>query len=63
MNEEVYEYIKYLLDIVNIDKPNMPKFDTQAYTDNEYALEIEELNGEFDIIDDLDLTIEHLQGD
>ena len=63
MNEEVYEYIKYLLDMVNINKPDMPNFDTQAYTDNEYVLEIDELNEDFDIVDDLDLTIEHLQGD
>ena len=63
MNEEIMAYEEYLLNFGVVKKPQMPKFDFRAYTDNEYTSIIFELLNDFDLIDDEYLTIAHLKGD
>lgn len=63
MNEEIMEYVKYLLNFGMVQKPEMPKFDVNAYTDNEYLSAIFESMNAFDLIDDEQLTIKHLKGE
>ena len=63
MNEEINEYLRYLLDFRMVEKPQMPKFNHLAYTDNEYVFAIEELMKDFDLPDDETLSVKHLKGD
>ena len=63
MNEQVNEYIKYLLDMRIVKKPQMPSFDIEAYTDSEYEIAISQLNYDFEMIDDFNLTLDYLQGE
>ena len=52
-----------IVEFKEIEKPPMPKFDLLAYNDNEYTLAIEEMNREFENIDDYDIVIKYLQGE
>ena len=63
MNEEIKAYEEYLLNFGMFEKPKMPKFDLLAYTDNEYTSAIFELLKDFDMCDDLYLTVERFKGD
>lgn len=63
MNEEVNAYIEYLLNLVNIVRPQMPKFDTKAYTDSEYKLAIKEILKDFDRVDDFLVSLHYLKGE
>ena len=63
MIEEINAYEKYLLNFSMVNKPPMPRFDTLAYTDNEYLSTIFELLKAFDLVDDEYLTVMHLKGD
>ena len=48
MNEEINEYLKYLLDFRMVEKPEMPSFNVSAYTDNKYMIAISEFEKDFD---------------
>ena len=63
MNEEINAYEEYLLSFGMVKKPILPKFDVLTYTDSEYLRLIERLNGEFDLLDEEYLTIQHLKGE
>ena len=63
MREEIGAYEKYLLNFTMVKKPIMPKFNTSAYTDNEYAKAIKDIMGDYGGIDDEYLTIQHLKGE
>lgn len=63
MNEEIREYIDYLLTFGRVQKPKMPKFDLSAYNDNEYIFALQDIMYDYDAVDDLYLTLEYLQGD
>lgn len=63
MWEEIKEYEKYLLNFGVVNKPNMPKFDVSAYTDNEYTSAIFDILKDFDFIDDEYLTVNRFKGD
>lgn len=63
MDDIVSEYIAYLMQFVELDKPIMPKFDLGAYTDNEYLLTIGELNEDFDLILDEEVYSDYLKGE
>lgn len=63
MKEEIREYINYLASINEIKKTKMPKFDLSAYNDNEYKYAIEELMLDFEMLDELYLTLKYLKGD
>ena len=61
MQEEILAYIEYLHNFNEVIKPKMPKFNLLAYTDNEYVKAIYLLNAEFDLIDDIQLTLNRLK--
>ena len=63
MDEEIMAYQEYLLNFGVVKKPQMPKFDVSAYTENEYLSLIFDLMKDFDLVDDEYLTIKHLKGD
>ena len=63
MSEEIMAYIDFLHNYNEVKKPDMPKFDVGAYTENEYLLTVFNLLKEFDFIDDEYLTIKHLKGE
>ena len=63
MSEEINEYLRYLLDFRMVEKPQMPKFNHLAYTDNEYVLAIEEIMQDFNLPEDESLSVKHLKGD
>ncbi len=63
MIKEIEEYQKYLLNFGVVEKPKMPKFDADAYTDNEYLSEIFALQKDFDKLDDEYVTLKHLKGE
>lgn len=63
MTEEINEYLRYLLDFRMVEKPQMPKFNHLAYTDNEYVLAIEEIMQDFNLQEDESLSVKHLKGD
>jgi len=63
MNDEIKGYEKYLSSFGVVEKPQMPKFDTSAYTDNEYVSTVFELLKDFDKVDDEFLTIRYLKGE
>ncbi len=51
MEDEVSEYIQYILNLVEIKRPKMPSFPISAYTDNEYTSAIFELLNDFKFAD------------
>ena len=63
MNDEVSAYVEYLLKFGEITRPQMPKFDYSAYSDNEYKTAIHQVMKDFENVDDFTVTIEHLKGD
>ena len=63
MDEEINEYIKYLFNFGEVEKPLMPKFNLMAYTDNEYLSAIEDVMQDYDFVDDESVTIRYLKGD
>ena len=63
MHDEIMEYMKYLSTFAVVNKPEMPKFNLQAYTDNEYLLAIDDIIKCFNSFDDEHLTIARLKGD
>ena len=63
MQWEVFHYIEYLENFREVNRPKMPKFDIDAYTDNEYQKAIFEINSEFDKFDDLAVYEEFLKGE
>ncbi len=63
MDEQVNAYIEYIGNMRQLTKPNMPKFDLSAYTENEYVKEIRSLEKEFENTDSVDLTIAFLKGE
>ena len=63
MHDEIGEYLKYLSTFAVVNKPKMPKFDFNAYTDSEYLLAIDDIIQCFNSFDDEHLTIAHLKGD
>ena len=63
MREEIEAYQKYLLNFGVVEKPKMPKFDVEAYTDNEYLSFVYDELKIYDKIDDEYLTIQHLKGE
>ena len=63
MDEEIDEYIKYLLNFGMVEKPLMPKFDLLAYTDSEYLSVIENVMIDYNFVDDEYVTIRYLKGD
>ena len=63
MIREIEEYVKYLLDFGMVKRPKMPKFDVNAYTENEYISAVFDCQKVFDLIDDEHLTIKHLKGE
>lgn len=54
----VYEYIKYLSRLDTIKKPKMPRISPSAYTESEYLRAVDELMRDFDMIDDLSVSLE-----
>ena len=63
MDDIVSEYIAYLSNFREINKPLMPKFDINAYTDNEYLLIVKELNQDYDLILDEEVYSDYLKGE
>ena len=51
MEEEIKAYIDYLLNFVEITKPDKPNVDITSYNDNEYILAINEVMEEFKFAD------------
>lgn len=62
MIEEVQAYIEYLAKFKQVERVEMPNFDVEAYTDNEYLQAIFDLMKDFDSFIDLDVTINRLKG-
>ncbi len=60
MNEE---YEKGLKQDVVLNKPPMPTYNLSAYNEVEYLSVVEDLNRNFDQLDDIQLTIDFLKGE
>ena len=56
MNEFVNAYIEFLLNSRELVRPEMPKFNKLAYTESEYIHAINEINRDYEFIDDLSIT-------
>jgi hypothetical protein len=63
MNEFVNAYIEFLQISKEFIKPLMPKFNVSAYTESEYVKAINEINLDYEFIDDLTVTEHFLKGD
>lgn len=63
MDEQVRAYIDYISTLKQIKMPPMPKFDESAYNDIEYINAILDIMADFDLVDDLNLTIKFLKGE
>lgn len=63
MQQEILNYIEYLKTFKELKKPKMPSFDLNAYTDNEYHIAINELQEDFDRIDDFEVYLKFLKGE
>ena len=63
MFEEISAYEEYLFNFGVVEKPQMPKFDVLAYTNNEYINAISECMNAFENVDDEYLLISYLKGD
>ena len=60
MLDEIMAYEKYLLKFDVVEKPLMPNFDLFAYTDNEYLYAISDIMLNYNMIDDLEVSIDYL---
>jgi len=63
MWEETLAYFDYLFSFNEVQKPKMPKFNVDAYNDNEYIYAIHELQNDYEFIDDFQLTLNYLKGE
>ena len=63
MNELAIAYIEYLANLKGLKLPKMPKFNTSAYTDNEYLNAIDALMRDYDKVDDVRVTENFIKGD
>ncbi len=63
MHDEIREYIAFLSKFTALDKPKMPKFDLDAYTDNEYLNAIDSIMRDYENVDDEYLTIRYIKGE
>lgn len=63
MQQEILSYIEYLNSFKELKKPQMPNFDLTAYTDIEYHKAIDEINEDFDNIDDFGVYLKFLKGE
>ncbi len=61
MNKLISEYVKYLFSLKEIARPQMPKFNLNAYTDNEYKIAIAQVELDFNGVDDFETTINFLK--
>ena len=62
MDKEIEGYAKYLLNFGVVRKPQMPKFDVNAYTESEYLSVVFELEKLFNF-DEEYLIIRYLKGE
>ncbi len=51
MDDEITDYIKYILSLVEIKRPKMPTFSLSAYTESEYIKAINEIMNECSHLD------------
>lgn len=51
MDDEINDYVQYILSLVEIRRPKMPSFPVSAYTENEYILAINEIMSDFSATD------------
>lgn len=51
MDDEITDYIKYILSLVEIKRPKMPTFSLSAYTESEYINSINEIMNEYSHLD------------
>ncbi len=51
MDDEITDYIKYILSLVEIKRPKMPTFSLSAYTESEYINAINEIMNECSHLD------------
>lgn len=51
MDDEITDYIKYILSLVEIKRPKMPTFSLSAYTESEYINVINEIMNECSHLD------------
>ena len=51
MDDEITDYIKYILSLVEIKRPKMPTFSLSAYTESEYINSINEIMNECSHLD------------
>lgn len=51
MDDEITDYIKYILSLVEIKRPKMPTFSLSAYTESEYINAINEIMKEYSHLD------------
>lgn len=51
MDDEITDYIKYILSLVEIKRPKMPTFSLSAYTESEYIKAINEIMNEYSHLD------------
>ena len=63
MNGLVEAYIEFLHSFTGLERPIMPKFDVSAYTESEYLNAINEINSNYEFVDDLSITEHFLKGD
>ena len=63
MEEQVNAYIEFLARFGVVQKPDMPKFDVSAYTENEYVRAINSIEQDFEFADSINLTEQYLKGE
>ena len=63
MNKLVDAYIEFLQNSRELVRPVMPKFNVFAYTESEYENAINEINLDYEFIDDLSVTEHFLKGE
>ena len=51
MDDEITDYIKYILSLVEIKRPKMPTFSLSAYTESEYIKAIKEIMNVYSHLD------------
>lgn len=51
MDDEITDYIEYILSLVEIKRPKMPTFSLSAYTESEYINAINEIMNEYSHLD------------
>ena len=47
MDDEINDYVQYILSLVEIKRPKMPSFQISAYTESEYISAINEIMNDF----------------